>query len=119
MIAVYRTSCSNCHAFYEVKYGRGSKNEIFEIFSCPHCKNLFSTSNMNKDATCPECGNKNLVPYNMNKSKNISYYKKMLREGLLTPKKYNTLVEYWQNMKSITCPQCGKDTLNWHIYSKL
>jgi predicted RNA-binding Zn-ribbon protein involved in translation (DUF1610 family) len=74
---------------------------------------------MKKDATCPQCGNKNLILYNMNKSKNISYYKKMLREGLLTTQKYNTLVEYWQNMKSITCPKCGKDTLNWQIYNKL
>jgi len=120
MINRYRTSCSSCHAFFEVEYGSKDKDKItvFAIYSCPTCKNLFSLPNVAKELLCPTCGNKNLKQYIMNKEKNMRYYKKMLQEGLLTTEKYDTLARYWKNIESTVCPKCGKDTLTWRCYEK-
>ena len=116
MAEIYRLSCSHCKEFFEVQYGGDLKKEVFEIFSCPHCKNLFSISSNNKTRKCPSCGASNLTPYHMNKGKNISYYKKMLSQGLLSPSKYNELTSYWKNFENKKCPKCGHDTLIWNKY---
>jgi len=118
MVDLYRTSCSSCKAFFEVKYGTKDKNNIYEIYSCPTCKNLFSLSNIDPDFSCPNCKSKELKKYNMNKEKNISYYKKLFAAGQLTKKKYQILVNYWSHVLSKTCPKCGRDTLTWQLYEK-
>ena len=51
----------------------------------------------------------------MHKEENITYYKKMLNQRLLTKDKYEPLVGYWEKMKCCECPVCGKDTLEWRI----
>lgn len=119
MVNKYRVSCSSCKAFFEVEYGSKNKKIVYEIYSCRQCKNLFSVPNIGEELLCPQCGNKNLIKYNMNKSKNIDYYKKMMREGHLTQGKYNSLVDYWKNIESTKCPNCGKDALIWRLYEKV
>ena len=118
MVEVYRTSCNHCKSFFELKYGRKNKDEVYEIFCCPKCKDLFSLSNMQKNKQCPNCGNDQLKSYNMNKEKNIRYYKKMMSEHLLSPKEYNRLVSYWKNVESTHCPKCDHDGLTWRLYEK-
>jgi len=43
----------------------------------------------------------------------------MLQEGLLTTKKFDTLMSYWRNIMSSICPKCGKDALTWRLYEKV
>ena len=119
MVDIYRSSCSSCRSFFELKYGSKSKDIAYEIYSCPQCKNMFSIPNNGKELLCPNCGNIELNQYNMNKEKNIRYYKKMMREGLLTPQKYNTLVSYWNNVESDKCPKCENKTLIWRCFEKI
>ena len=119
MVEIYRTSCNSCKALFEVKYGSKNENIVYEVYSCSKCKNMFSLTNSDKEMCCPKCGTKDLKQYNMNKDKNIRYYKKMMREGLLTAQKYNNLVKYWNNVESSRCPNCDKETLIWRCYEKI
>jgi len=119
MADVYRLSCSHCKEFFEVNYGGDLKKEVYEIFSCSDCKNLFSILSNDKNRKCPSCGNTDLISYHMNKGKNISYYKKMLNQGLLSQAKYNQLAEYWKNIESKKCPKCGFDTLTWNKFKTI
>ena len=118
MVDIYRASCSSCKAFFEVEYGSENRDIVYEIYSCPACKNLFSIANIEKDLSCPKCGNKNLRRYNMHKEGNVRYYRKMLQKGLLTQEKYNILINYWKDILSNTCPKCGRDMLTWRLYEK-
>lgn len=118
MVDKYRTSCTKCKLLYELEYGRKNNNLIIEIFSCPSCKNLFSLPSNGKEIKCPQCGNKKLDSYNMQKEKNLLYYNKMLKNKILSQSKYNTLVSYWEKIKSKQCPKCGEDTLIWNLYKK-
>jgi len=118
MVDIYRASCDNCHSFYELKYGRINNNEVYEILSCPDCKNLFSVSNNKRNIACPTCGNDKLIPYNMNKEKNIRYYQKMMNKRLLPPQEYNSLIKYWNNVESTLCPKCDHQALHWRLYEK-
>ena len=114
MIDTYRANCSSCKASFAVQYGRKTKTESTEIYSCPKCKILFSLSNLEK-FECPMCKNDELKRYNFHKEENIVYYKKMFEKEMLTKDKYDLLVNYWEKFECDKCPMCGKDTLQWQI----
>jgi DNA-directed RNA polymerase subunit M/transcription elongation factor TFIIS len=116
MVKTYKAQCNACDAEFTVKYGSKNKRKIiFETFSCPQCKNLFSLSNNDKEFSCPTCGNTDLIRYNMNKIENITYYKKMYNEQVLPQEKYEEIIDFWKNVKSDECPKCGKHELVWSL----
>jgi DNA-directed RNA polymerase subunit RPC12/RpoP len=116
MVKIYKAHCKACNAEYTVKYGSKNKRKIiYETYSCPKCSNLFSISNKDQDFSCPSCGSKNLIRYNMNKQENIKYYKKMVDEKLLPQEKYHEILEFWETVKSDECPQCGRFELVWSL----
>ncbi len=114
MVRRYKAHCNACSQEFTVKYGSKNKRKIiYETYSCPQCNNLFSISNTDHQFCCPECGNTNLIRYNMNKEKNIAYYKRMYEEHLLPEDKFNEIIGFWETVKSDECPKCGKHELTW------
>ena len=113
MISKYKVHCK-CGFKTEVKYGRVSKKEIYEIFSCPNCKNLFSLE-ANDKLICKKCKNPELVPYNPHKKENLDYYKRMLKLDLLNKSKLKELEGFWKSIEDEECPICGKKTLKWDL----
>jgi DNA-directed RNA polymerase subunit M/transcription elongation factor TFIIS len=115
MLNEYKATCRECNATFNVLYGRKTKTESHEVYSCPDCKNLFSLSN-HEELKCPDCGEKKeFLRYNLHKAENIKYYKKMHDKELLSDEKFNTLKSYWDKMYCNQCPKCGKETLEWQI----
>ena len=109
MITEYNVLCP-CGFKANVEQGRERKNQIFEVFSCTLCKNLFSVS-LEDDVICKKCGNTHLVVYNPNKKENLAFFKKMAAQ--LTKDKLDELQNYWKTINDCKCPKCGEDTLNW------
>jgi len=119
MVNTYKAQCKSCDADFTVQYGSKNKRKIiYETYSCPQCRNLFSLSNIDNQYSCPKCGNTNLVRYNMNKEENISYYKKMYNKQLLPKDKYMEILDFWKNVKSDECPKCGNQDLEWNLYTQ-
>ncbi len=115
MVKTYKAHCKACDKEYTVKYGSKNKRKIiYETYSCPQCHNLFSCSNIENEFSCPDCGNKNLIRYNMNKDDNVSFYRKMYEEKMLPIEKYEEIMDFWKTVKSDECPQCGKHALSWN-----
>ena len=117
MVSKYKSTCKSCNASFIVDYGRSSPTVVYDVYSCPNCKNLFSKSNID-ELSCPNCNNKDLIHYNVHKIENIRYYKKMFANGLISQEKYEFLLEYWNKIQNEKCPICGKDALDWEIIEK-
>lgn len=111
MINTFKVSCK-CGFKSSVQYGNDGRKVIYETFSCPKCKNLFSLE-YNKQRKCPKCKNTNLKPYNPNKKENIEFYRRMNKIGMLSKSKLNDLEEFWQKIGDDECPKCGKKQLKW------
>ncbi|MCX6665628.1 MAG: hypothetical protein NT038_06170 [Euryarchaeota archaeon] len=114
MVETYRAICRSCSASFTVQYGSKTNTITYEIYSCPQCRNLFSLTNQ-EPFTCPTCKNQQLIRYNFHKEENMLYYKKMLKQNLLSKQNYDLLEAYWKNTKNNTCPVCNNETLDWHI----
>jgi len=112
MIVGYDIKCKSCDLDYSVKYGTVSKENSFEVFSCSKCKNFFSLEN-EQGMKCPDCSGEDIIRYNPNKKENLSYYEKMKKQGKLKDEDYNSLKEYWDTIKDLECPKCGKKELEW------
>lgn len=116
MVKTYKAQCDACNADFTVKYGSKNKRKIIhETYSCPQCNNLFSLSNNDDEFKCPNCGDTNLIRYNMNKEENMDYYKRMYDEQLLPQKKYDEIMDFWETVKSDECPKCGTHNLVWSL----
>ena len=113
MINDYNVNCK-CGFKSKVKYGRLGKNEVYEVFSCPNCKNLF-TLHFNDELKCRKCKNTKLASYNPNKMENLAFYKRMSKNNMLLKSKLKELEEFWKNIKDNECPKCGKKQLVWRI----
>lgn len=113
MVETYKAKCRACDVEYFLKYGSKNEQIIYETFSCQNCNNLFSLSNNKEKFSCPSCGNEKLIRYNMNKMENMSYYRKMYEEKLLSIEKYEETISFWKTIRSDECPNCGKHELEW------
>ena len=111
MIINYEVKCS-CGFFAQVKYGKVGKDEIYEIFSCPECKNLFSLEAKEK-IKCKTCKNTRLIPYNPNKKENLRYYQDMSEGNMLIESKLKELKTFWDKISDDACPKCKKNQLIW------
>lgn len=112
MLVKYRVVCP-CGFEARLKYGKSDQKNIFEVYSCPECKNLFTL--FSTDERECGCGNKNLVQYNPNKKENLDFYKKMAVGNRLAEEKLAELEEFWKNIKDCECPRCGKQTMKWIV----
>ncbi len=111
----YLASCS-CGFKAKVFYGK-SGEKVYEVFSCPKCKNLFSLT-IDQKLSCPKCKNEELKRYNPNKKDNLAYYASLSKKGALSSSKLKELKVFWENIKDNECPKCGKKTMNWEVKEK-
>jgi predicted RNA-binding Zn-ribbon protein involved in translation (DUF1610 family) len=114
VVNTYQATCLSCNTSFTVNYGKKTDTFIYEIFSCQFCRILFSLDNTT-EKKCPQCGNTQLIPYNMHKHENLAYYQKMYEQGILKEEQYRELNTFWKSIRNHTCPVCGKQTLRWSI----
>jgi hypothetical protein len=112
MIKNYTVSCK-CGFTSDVSYGRENKDNIFEVFSCNICKNLFSLK-IDKDRKCV-CGNDKLKLYVPDKKENLSFYRKMAELGKIDEEKLKQLTDFWSTIDDKKCPICENEYLIWRL----
>lgn len=110
MITRYRVVCS-CGFEARVKYGKSDQKNVFEVFSCRECKNIFSL--FSDDERVCACGNKSLIQYSPNKKDNLNFYKNMASKNKLSKDQLEELENFWNKIKDHECPRCGKYSLKW------
>jgi hypothetical protein len=108
MISEYEVKCK-CGFSTKVKYGREGKSDLYEVFTCEKCKNLFSL-HLNDEKRC-SCGNEKLIQYNPNKDHNIKFFEE--NKDAMDKDKVKQIINFWSNTRSDECPRCNEKTLVW------
>lgn len=107
----YKVECK-CGFNQIVRYGKISKDEIYEIFSCKKCNNLF-TLRFDNDRKCFNCSGTELVAYNPHKIENLNFYKEMYDKKNIEVEKLTELNNFWDTIEFDKCPKCKNHTLKW------
>ncbi|MBN1793036.1 hypothetical protein JW826_05120 [Candidatus Woesearchaeota archaeon] len=107
----YQASCP-CGLKEKLQYGRDEDGTLYEVFSCPKCRNLF-TLRFNARLECPTCRGIDLKSYNPHKEQNIEFYKARHRDHQLSKEMLDELTRFWIHIRDKECPKCGKNTLRW------